>query len=200
MVVCLHGGFLFCCCTYVVWINIVIIFFIPGVTLQAVSNAVSEVNQKAFGKKKHISVLGKQYNKSPPLFLCNRGKPECVHIQYRSATCWVCFCYACGYGFRTGHSAVDTQQGVSSLEEANSSISSCQLLPVIPGAINLRVCVWRGDIKGVKRRYFGGAGGREWWMESHIIIFQFKMYLNKSKSSLKWKIECGIKMLHRLPI
>lgn len=74
---------------------------------------------------------------------------------------------------------------VRGLIPANSpSVSSCQLLPVIPGTINLRVC-GGGDIGEAKRRYFGGAGGREWWRESNIIIFQFKTYLNKSKPSLK---------------
>ena len=53
MVTILHGRFFFCCCVNVVWIHIfIIIFFIPWSTLQAVSNAISEVNQETFQRKK----------------------------------------------------------------------------------------------------------------------------------------------------
>ena len=53
MVTILHGRFFFCCCVNVVWIHIfIIIFFIPWITLQAVSNAISEVNQETFQRKK----------------------------------------------------------------------------------------------------------------------------------------------------
>lgn len=58
MVICLHGRLFFCCCIDVVWTDIFIFFFIPGVTLQAVSNAIGEVNQKAFGERKRIRMLG----------------------------------------------------------------------------------------------------------------------------------------------
>lgn len=85
MVLCLHGGFLFYCCTDVICIDIFIIIFIPGVPLQAVSNAISEVNQEAFGEGKRINVLGNvlmwttQYSKSPCLCATLEKENVCIY-------------------------------------------------------------------------------------------------------------------------
>ena len=59
MVICLNGRFFFGRCMNVVWMSIFILILIPWITLQAVSDAISEVYQETFQRrKKIINILG----------------------------------------------------------------------------------------------------------------------------------------------